>query len=50
MPEFVREVGGMIADGRMTSRETVHDGLDAAPDAFLGLFSGGNVGKMLVRV
>ena len=50
MPEFVREVGGMIADGRMTSRETVHDGLDAAPDAFLGLFSGGNMGKMLVRV
>ena len=39
-----------VAVGRMQARETVHDGLDAAPDAFLGLFSGGNLGKMLVRL
>ena len=50
MPEFIREVGGMIADGRMRSRETVHDGLESTPEAFLGLFTGGNVGKMLVRL
>ena len=29
---------------------TVRDGLEAAPDAFLGLFSGENIGKMLVRL
>ena len=50
MPEFVREVGGLTADGRMQSRETVHDGLESAPEAFLGLFEGGNMGKMLVRL
>ena len=50
MPEFIKEVAVMIADGRMKSRETVHEGLESAPDAFLGLFSGGNMGKMLVRL
>jgi len=50
MPEFYREMGGWIAGGQMTSRETVHDGLEAAPQAFLDLFSGGNTGKMLVRL
>ena len=48
--EFYREMGGWLAAGKLKSEETVHDGLDAAPDAFLGLFSGGNTGKMLVRV
>jgi NADPH-dependent curcumin reductase CurA len=32
------------------SRETVREGLDAMPEAFLDLFRGGNTGKMLVRV
>ena len=40
----------MIAAGKITSRETVHEGIEAAPQAFLGLFSGGNTGKMLVRL
>ncbi|HST36955.1 MAG TPA: NADP-dependent oxidoreductase [Allosphingosinicella sp.] len=50
MGEFYRDMGGLIAAGKVTSRETIHDGLEAAPDAFLGLFSGGNTGKMLVRL
>jgi NADPH-dependent curcumin reductase CurA len=50
MAEFYREMGGWIASGAVTSRETVHDGIEAMPDAFLGLFSGGNIGKMLVRL
>ena len=50
MGEFYREMGGWIASGAVTSRETIHDGIEAMPDAFLGLFSGGNTGKMLVRL
>ncbi len=34
----------------MKSRETVRDGIEAAPQAFLDLFSGGNTGKMLVQL
>ena len=40
----------MLANGKLRSEETVHDGLEAMPEAFLGLFSGGNRGKMLVRL
>lgn len=50
MPEFQKQMGEWIAAGQMKSRETVHDGLESAPDAFLGLFSGANTGKMLVRL
>jgi NADPH-dependent curcumin reductase CurA len=50
MPTFYRDMGGWIAGGQVTSRETVHDGIEAAPQAFLDLFSGGNTGKMLVRL
>jgi len=48
--EFYQEMGGWLAAGKLRSEETVFDGLDAMPDAFLGLFSGSNTGKMLVRV
>ena len=50
MEEFYADMGGLIASGAVTIRETVHQGIEAAPDAFLGLFSGGNIGKMLVRL
>ena len=49
-PQFLIEMMGWIADGRMAWEETVMDGVDKAPDAFIGLFSGGNTGKMLVRL
>jgi NADPH-dependent curcumin reductase CurA len=38
------------AAGEVKSRETIVDGLDQAVAAFLGLFSGQNIGKMLVRL
>jgi hypothetical protein len=43
-------MGEWLASGAVKSRETVVDGLEKAPDAFLGLFRGENVGKMLVRL
>ena len=50
MDEFYRETGQLIASGQLKSQETVVDGLEKMPDAFRGLFSGENLGKMLVRL
>ncbi len=48
--DFYRDVGGMIAGGQMKARDTVVEGLERTPEAFLGLFSGANIGKMLVKL
>jgi len=48
--EFAREVGGYFRAGRLKSQETVVTGLDHAVGAFLGLFEGKNLGKMIVRL
>jgi hypothetical protein len=48
--DFVTEMSGWIRGGRVTWKETVFEGIDHAVDAFLGLFSGENTGKMLVEV
>lgn len=48
--EFHEGMGKLVAEGKLRSEETIHDGLEATPEAFLGLFSGGNRGKMLVRL
>jgi NADPH-dependent curcumin reductase CurA len=50
MADFYRDVGGWIGAGKMTSRETVRNGIEAMPEAFLDLFRGANMGKMLVRL
>jgi len=47
---FRDEVAPRVADGTIGYRETVVDGIERAPEAFLALFTGENVGKMLVRV
>jgi NADPH-dependent curcumin reductase CurA len=49
-PDFARDMASWIADGRMKWRETIVEGLDNAPDAFIGLFAGENFGKMLVKL
>ena len=48
--DFYREMGALLQAGKLQSEETVFEGLDAMPEAFLGLFSGGNTGKMLVKI
>ncbi|HYD08335.1 MAG TPA: NADP-dependent oxidoreductase [Reyranella sp.] len=50
MPDFINEVGGLLRDGRLKSRETVVDGLPAAPQAFMGLLKGENFGKLVVKI
>lgn len=50
MGEFVNEVGGLLRDGRLKSRETLIDGLAKAPEAFMGLLKGQNFGKLVVKV
>jgi hypothetical protein len=48
--EFHTAMAGWIADNKIKWRETVVEGIENAPKAFLGLFSGSNLGKMLVQV
>ncbi len=48
--QFLADMLGWIADGQLAWEETVMNGVDKAPDAFIGLFSGGNTGKMLVKL
>ena len=48
--EFYSEMGGLMASGKVKSHETVFEGLETMPDAFLGLFTGANTGKMLVKL
>ena len=48
--EFLRDVSQWIKEGRIKYREDVVDGLENAPQAFIGLLKGRNFGKQLVRV
>ncbi|MEU9511218.1 NADP-dependent oxidoreductase [Micromonospora sp. NPDC048169] len=48
--QFVREVAGWLREGRLSYDETIVDGIEQAPEAFLGLLRGENLGKMLVRL
>jgi NADPH-dependent curcumin reductase CurA len=49
-PEALTELGTLVASGRLRARETVAQGLESAPEAFLGLLKGRNFGKQLVRL
>jgi NADPH-dependent curcumin reductase CurA len=50
MGDFYRDMGGWIAGGQVKGRETVREGIEEMPEAFLDLFRGANMGKMLVRI
>ena len=49
-PEALTELGGLVATGKLKYRESVAEGLAAAPEAFLGLLKGKNFGKQLVKL
>lgn len=48
--DFLRDMRAWLAAGRITYRETIREGIESAPEAFLGLFTGANIGKMVVRI
>jgi hypothetical protein len=50
LPKFIDDLSRWVAEGKVKWQETVFEGIDKAPDAFLGLFSGENTGKMLVKL
>jgi len=50
MKPFLEEVGAAVGSGEIRYRETVVDGIENMPSAFIGLLCGENIGKMLVRV
>ena len=48
--DMIADVTGWLRDGKLQHAETVVDGLEHAPEAFLSLLRGGNTGKMVVRI
>ncbi|HJN92571.1 MAG TPA: NADP-dependent oxidoreductase, partial [Dehalococcoidia bacterium] len=48
--EFQRDMLRWLGEGQVVDHETVVEGLENAPSAFMGLFTGENVGKMIVQV
>ncbi len=48
--EFQKEMGSWIQDGKIKWEETVTEGLENAPQAFIGLFDGDNLGKAVVKI
>ena len=49
-PEALAELGGLVAQGKLRPRETIAQGIESAPEAFLGLLKGRNLGKQLVKL
>jgi NADPH-dependent curcumin reductase len=49
-PQFLRRAAEWVRDGSLRCREDIVDGLENAPEAFIGMLDGRNFGKLLVRV
>jgi NADPH-dependent curcumin reductase len=49
-PDALKELGTLVATGKLKARESIAQGLAAAPEAFLGLLKGKNFGKQLVKL
>jgi hypothetical protein len=48
--DFLRDVSGWMRDGAVHYREDIAEGLENAPDRFIGMLEGRNFGKALVRI
>ncbi|HEX7866030.1 MAG TPA: NADP-dependent oxidoreductase, partial [Variovorax sp.] len=49
-PEALTELGTLVGTGKLKPRESIAQGIEAAPEAFLGLLKGRNFGKQLVKL
>ena len=49
-PEAMQHLAGWLKEGKLTYQETVVEGFDKIPEAFIGLFEGKNEGKMVVKI
>ena len=49
-PEALAELGALVASGKLRPRESIAQGIESAPEAFLGLLKGRNFGKQLVKL
>ena len=49
-PEALKEIGGLVAKGKLKYRESVAEGIAAAPEAFIGMLKGKNFGKQVVKL
>ncbi len=49
-PQGLKELGILIATGKLKYRESIAEGIASAPEAFIGLLKGKNFGKQLVRL
>lgn len=49
-PEALAELGQLVASGKLKPRESIAQGIESAPEAFLGLLKGRNFGKQLVKL
>ena len=49
-PEALKELGTLVATGKLKYRESIAQGIERAPEAFIGLLKGRNFGKQLVKL
>jgi NADPH-dependent curcumin reductase CurA len=49
-PQALRELAELVAQGKLKYRESIAEGIESAPGAFLAMLRGGNFGKQLVRM
>jgi NADPH-dependent curcumin reductase CurA len=49
-PDALKELGALVGSGKLRPRETIAQGLESAPEAFLGMLKGRNFGKQLVKL